>query len=573
MITHDLQQGSPEWLAFRKAHFPASDAPAMLGESPYKTRQALLKEYATGISEEIGASTQRRFDAGHRFEALDRPNAEELIGTELYPCVGSDGKLSASFDGLTMMEDVCFEHKSLNDSIRSCVDVSNLPEHYRIQMEQQLLVSGAEKCLFRATSWDAKDQLIEYVTFLYCPNLDLRQRIINGWTQFEKDVANYQHVQIEEKPAAKAVIDLPALVLQARGELVSSNMAAFGIALKEHLAESRALVYTTDQEFSDAESRAKLYRETCKKLEMAKDQMLAQTVSIDEAFRLIDTWHEDLRTTALQIEKDCKANKEAKQVAMINAGKIEFTAYVAVLEAGIAPIRLQYTIPNFAEAIKGKRLFTAMHDAVQTALANAKIELHRVTSEIAANLNWINVSYPEHMFLFNDLQTIVYKSAEDFRLLARTRVEDHKKAEDAKIEAAKAAAAAQAVAEERARAEAARVIEDQRAKAEAEALAVQNNPPPVVAQVQPEIAPVAPATGPAPAKAWPFPKPVAAPTLRLGQISDRLGFNLNAEFLRSLGFEHSAKDKAALLYHETQFNEICAALISHISAAMQSKAA
>jgi hypothetical protein len=29
MITHNLQQGTPEWHAFRAAHFTASDAPAL----------------------------------------------------------------------------------------------------------------------------------------------------------------------------------------------------------------------------------------------------------------------------------------------------------------------------------------------------------------------------------------------------------------------------------------------------------------------------------------------------------------------------------------------------------------
>lgn len=30
-------QGSEEWLHMRKKHFPASDAPAMLGISPYRS--------------------------------------------------------------------------------------------------------------------------------------------------------------------------------------------------------------------------------------------------------------------------------------------------------------------------------------------------------------------------------------------------------------------------------------------------------------------------------------------------------------------------------------------------------
>lgn len=63
------------------------------------------------------------------------------------------------------------------------------------------------------------------------------------------------------------------------------------------------------------------------------------------------------------------------------------------------------------------------------------------------------------------------------------------------------------------------------------------------------------------------------PTLRLGQITDRLGFALTADFLRVLGFEPAAKDRAAVLFHEHDFGNICAALQRHISAVQAKQAA
>jgi hypothetical protein len=59
---------------------------------------------------------------------------------------------------------------------------------------------------------------------------------------------------------------------------------------------------------------------------------------------------------------------------------------------------------------------------------------------------------------------------------------------------------------------------------------------------------------------------VSAPTLRLGQISERLGFTVTADFMLLLGFAPAATDKAAKLYHNSDFPNICAALIRHISA-------
>ncbi|MBQ1761914.1 MAG: YqaJ viral recombinase family protein, partial [Aquincola sp.] len=121
MQTHTLVQGTPEWHQHRANYFNASDAPAMMGCSPYKTRQQLLHERATGITPDVDAATQRGFDDGHRFEALARPLMEQIIGQDLYPCTGTEGNLSASFDGLTMLEDIAAEHKSLNDRLRAAM--------------------------------------------------------------------------------------------------------------------------------------------------------------------------------------------------------------------------------------------------------------------------------------------------------------------------------------------------------------------------------------------------------------------------------------------------------------------
>ena len=122
MIQHDLPQGSAAWHEHRAAHFNASDAPAMMGCSPYKTRSELLHEAATGITPHVDADTAYRFEAGHRFEQLARPLAEAILGEDLFPVVGTDaeGWLSASFDGITMDERVAFEHKTLNAELGVC---------------------------------------------------------------------------------------------------------------------------------------------------------------------------------------------------------------------------------------------------------------------------------------------------------------------------------------------------------------------------------------------------------------------------------------------------------------------
>lgn len=55
------------------------------------------------------------------------------------------------------------------------------------------------------------------------------------------------------------------------------------------------------------------------------------------------------------------------------------------------------------------------------------------------------------------------------------------------------------------------------------------------------------------------------PTLKLGVISERLGFTVTADFLASLGFTPAATEKNSKLFHEGQFRFICQAIQKHIA--------
>jgi predicted phage-related endonuclease len=205
----DLVQGSPEWHAHRATHWNASEAPVMLGVSPHCTRDEMLRAYATGIPTEITEFQERIFAAGHAFEALARPLAEQIVGEDLYPCVGADGRYSASFDGLTLLEDTAFEHKAMNDDLRALllriedgepITGADLREDYRVQMEQQCLVSGATRVLFMSTRWEG-DELAEQFWCWYLPDPELRARIVAGWPQFERDRQDWQPVEHKPQPA------------------------------------------------------------------------------------------------------------------------------------------------------------------------------------------------------------------------------------------------------------------------------------------------------------------------------------------------------------------------------------
>lgn len=123
MRTVSLIQGTPEWYAHRASHFNASDAPAMLGTSTNLSRAGLIRELSAGVPREFSDFFQGRvIDPGHEFEAQARAIiAKQLVGEDLYPVTVVAGKYSASFDGLTLLEDIAWEHKRLNQTLRNAM--------------------------------------------------------------------------------------------------------------------------------------------------------------------------------------------------------------------------------------------------------------------------------------------------------------------------------------------------------------------------------------------------------------------------------------------------------------------
>lgn len=478
---HSLVQGSPEWLAHRANYWNASDAPAMMGVSPYKTRSELLHEKATGVTPEIDERTQRLFDDGHRFEALCRPLAEQIIGADLYPVSVTFGKLAASLDGLTMAEDVQWEHKSINNEIRAAAETADLPVYYHVQMEHQAIASGAEKTLFQASAWDAEGNLIEERHFWYESDPELRQRIIDGWMQFERDLAEYVPQAAEVKPIGRTPETLPALLVEVTGRVTASNLREYrDHALAVFAGINRDL--TTDQHFADAEKTVKWCGMVEERLAAAKQHALSQTASIDELFRTIDDISAEARRVRLDLDKLVTRRKVEVKEAIIKGGRDAFAAHVQALKDETRGAFVQIGMPDFAGAVKGKRSVASIQDAVDTLLANSKIEADAAAKRIRDNIAFLDGAIAGYEFLFADRVGLATKQLDDLKLVVSSRIEAHKAEEQRKEEAQR----------ERIRQEEqAKLEREAAAKATAEAL------PPVAAAAAPEEVRLAPAPKPA----------------------------------------------------------------------------
>jgi predicted phage-related endonuclease len=430
MQIHNLIQGSPEWHQFRFEHDGSSECAPMLGLSKKVTRTELLHMKSTGTPREFSDWVQKNIlDYGHEVEALARPIIEQIFGIDLYPVTCSDGRPSASCDGLTMDEAIAFEHKQPNKELVASVRAGIVPEEHLPQCQQILMVTGAEKVIFTVSD-GTRENMVWVEVF---PDPDWFDRIHAGWEQFTKDRENYVHVVHAEKPQPNAIMQLPALAVQIRGEVLTSNLPAFKKAAETYIAKINTDL-KTDDDFANAEATIKFCGEAEKNLELTKAAAIAQTETIDELMRTIDFIRDELRGKRLMLTGLVKTQKEAIKGKILADGRLKFADHVAAIEAEIKPIRLPYIQPDFAGAIKNKRTLASLHDAVDSTLANAKIATDATAKEVRAKLAWHKESAAGYEFLFADMQHIIGKASDDFQMLVQNRIDQHKLDEKKKIE-------------------------------------------------------------------------------------------------------------------------------------------
>lgn len=175
-----LTQGSPEWHAYRRTRRNASESAAVLGLSPWTTPYQLWLA-KTGRSEQPVTPAMQR---GTDLEPTARAAYEAHTGLVMQPLVLEAGAYSASLDGMTLAGDLILEIKCPLRGTRSDLwqDVrqGQVPQHYAIQVQHQLMVSAAPA----AHLWvfDGSQGMLHAID----RDDALMERIREGWEGFQQ---------------------------------------------------------------------------------------------------------------------------------------------------------------------------------------------------------------------------------------------------------------------------------------------------------------------------------------------------------------------------------------------------
>lgn len=634
-ISHDLVQGSPEWQDFRLEHDGASEIAAVLGLSKKTTRTELLRMKATGTAKEFSDYVQTHIlDKGHEVEALSRPIAEEIAGVKLYPSTSSIGRLSASCDGADMLDEITWEHKLINKENAPIVRAGQVPEEHMPQCQQVLMVTGAEKLLFMVS--DGTRENMEYVWVEPDTDWFDRIRAGWKQFHEDLATYEHVEVlpppvakPIEPLPAL-------ALSFSGEVSIVH-NLVAFRTAVEDRIAAINLTPKTDQEfvdgkaTVRDLDDAAKKAKDALERFRMQNADAAEVETTVTSLVELMDKTriHLDKTIKAKEMTRKVELLDEHRDLlkAHINGlntsiGRPYMPEITVDWAAKIKGMRsfdsMQNTLSTTLATAK-----IAANDVAEKIRSNLKYLRENATDHIAL--------FPDTATIVlkaaDDLQTLVKSRIADHKaeeakkeaaivhnanctarinviknFLVQAQAKETSAEVQALIEQCQAVDMAGFVARE---GEATTVrthtltsmqaISDALLKSEQRqadvAKATAPIAEPVATATAPAAAPVAetpapvaqsrgrvaygwdrvassvPAAAPAPAK------PDTPPTLRLGQISDRLGFNLTADFIKTLGFEPAAVEKQAKLFHESDFPLICRALIQHVEAAIEEAAA
>lgn len=141
-----MKQGSPEWLAHRKNFLGASDAPVVLGVSPWRTPYQLWQE-------KLGLDPGQEENSGMRYGK--RKEAEALKAYEDYTglLVSTNEKdtlvyhpeknfMMSSLDGITFDKTMAVEIKNPCGQDHDIAKSGKIPEKYYPQVQHQLACLG-----------------------------------------------------------------------------------------------------------------------------------------------------------------------------------------------------------------------------------------------------------------------------------------------------------------------------------------------------------------------------------------------------------------------------------------------
>lgn len=154
-MTATIKQNTPEWLEMRKSHIGASDAPIVMGISPWKTPYQLWEE-KLGLSKQPAQNFAMK--RGHELEPKALQAYNDYTGNFCAPEVVFHQErkyMMSSLDGLSLDRSMVVEIKCPGKRDHDIAANGEIPEKYYPQLQHQLATIGLNMLHYFSYSGDS----------------------------------------------------------------------------------------------------------------------------------------------------------------------------------------------------------------------------------------------------------------------------------------------------------------------------------------------------------------------------------------------------------------------------------
>lgn len=423
----NLVQGTDAWLEARLNYCTASEAPAMMGESPYMTRLQLLDLKKGWKANPDPEFKKRLFEKGHKSEAGARVITEMEDLVELENIVGSvvigDLELLASFDGWS--DEMIWEHKEWNAKLAENTRNGLItPKHYW-QLEHQMLVAGKDKIKFTVSDGTEKNR----VSCTYVTDPERRQQLIDGWILFEKDLENHELEAKDDTVLVSADHKMPVLQAEFKNGVVVSNLndVKKDLEILADIELNKELKSDADFVEKDAFTKVvKIARDDLKKLVKSIQDQNATYAQFLQSAGDIDKILQKLQSHGERVVNDEKTRK--KDFAISNA-QARYEKVIEEINKLIAPLKItSFNIPspNWQAAIRGKKKLESVEAGLDHEFKRIEVEILKAAEDIQEKMKLIEQKVGDkYRDLFPDILTIMLKDIESMGFIIDGRIEAH----------------------------------------------------------------------------------------------------------------------------------------------------
>jgi len=229
------KHGSKDWLLARwkdeqgRCVFGASDVPALMGASPYKTRGEL---FADKVNEPVVQEENAVFRRGNLLEKPLLEEASRILGTNIFTpeVIYRDGRLSISLDGVDNEQQPSIVVEAKTSTRYSVYNSDDLPEEWCWQ-------GWAQMAVLKVPVWFVvldRDQRISVVELpentKAISALQLETAVFGGWVDgdpMDEDINNFSAADIARiwKPTPTS-IELPVSAVDWANQLEEARAMA-----------------------------------------------------------------------------------------------------------------------------------------------------------------------------------------------------------------------------------------------------------------------------------------------------------------------------------------------------------